>query len=418
MISSINLKPNNMLKKSALMLSVLIISQLFLSEDCNAQGNKEILLLNARLIDGSGNDAKEGVSILIANSRFEKIYSESFVPDASVEVIDLKGKTVIPGLIDAHYHMNYPDFSDKPLMLNEAICAYRSVPYLKKHLMGGITTIFDAGGYHNTTIMAKKAFREGYLTGSRPIVCGERINGTGGHGVSRFDMATEADGPHEFRKAVREQLYAGADIIKILPPYSRAELEAAIEETHLHQKRVAVHSGIYNKQYQFIRWAVDLDADIIMHAYALPDDVIRQMGEKGIYSVPTMTIMMKNQLRDRFDPNNKELHEYEIIFRKLRDAGVKMAIGTDALYEFMRENPELYFLEVERFVKNGYSPMQAIESATRIGAETLGIDSYLGTIEEGKLADLIVVEGDPLNDIRELRNVVMVIQNGIIVKGL
>ncbi|MBE0676636.1 MAG: amidohydrolase family protein, partial [Bacteroidales bacterium] len=198
--------------------------------------------------------------------------------------------------------------------------------------------------------------------------------------------------------------------------YSRAELEAAIEETHLHQRRVAVHSGIYNRQYQFVRWAVELDADIIMHAYALPDDVIAEMGRKGIYSVPTMTIMMKNQFRDRFVADNKELHEYEIIFRKLKDAGVKMAIGTDALYEFMRENPGLYFLEVERFVKNGYTNMQAIEAATRIGAEALGFDRTLGTVEQGRTADLIVVDGDPLARISDLRNVVMVIQNGKIVK--
>ncbi|MCA1757275.1 MAG: amidohydrolase family protein [Bacteroidales bacterium] len=377
-----------------------------------------LILTNARLIDGTGADAMEDVTIIISGSRIQEITTERVRAGRNDRVVDMEGKTVLPGLIDAHFHMNYPDFSDKPPLLNEAICAYRSVPYLYNHLMAGITTLFDAGGYHNTTIMAKKAFNEGYITGSRPVVCGERINGTGGHGVSRFDMAVEADGADQFRKAVREQLYAGADIVKILPPYSKAELEAAIEETHLHQKRVAVHSGIYNKQYQFVRWAAELGADIIMHAYALPDDVIEEMSRKGIYSVPTMTIMMKNQLRDRFDPDNSELHEYEIIFRKLKDAGVKMAVGTDALYEFMKENPGLYFLETERFVKNGYTPMEAIEAATRIGAEALGIDRTLGTIERGKTADLIVVDGDPLRDISELRNVVMVIQNGKTVKSL
>jgi imidazolonepropionase-like amidohydrolase len=154
-----------------------------------------------------------------------------------------------------------------------------------------------------------------------------------------------------------------------------------------------------------------------MHAYALPDDVIKEMGEKKIYCVPTMTIMMKNQLRNRFVPDNEKPHEYEVIFRKLRDAGVKMAIGTDALYEFMKENPGLYFLEVERFVKNDYSEMEAIEAATRIGAEALDIDDKLGTVEAGKTADLIVVDGDPLSDISDLRRVLMVIQDGNIVRG-
>ncbi len=382
-------------------------------------GNITLALTNARLIDGTGSAVKENVSIIIKNDRFSAIIPGADIDEEKYDrVIDLEGRTVLPGLIDAHFHMNYPDFSDKPPLLNEAICAYRSVPFLYRHLMGGITTILDAGGYHNVTIMAKKAFKEGYITGSRPVVTGERINGTGGHGVSRFDMAREADGPDEFRKAVREQLYAGADIVKILPPYSKGELKAAIEETHLHQRRVAVHSGMYNKQYAFVRWAAELDADIIMHAYALPDDVIQLMGEKGIYSVPTMTIMMKNQLREKFEPENEQLHEYEIIFRKLRNAGVKMAVGTDALYEFMKENPGLYFLEVERFVKNGYSEMEAIEAATRTGAEALGLDRVLGTVEEGKIADMIVIEGDPLSDIAELRNVVMVIQAGKTLKKL
>jgi len=396
-------------------LMILSVNSMFLNSQDRSQS---LVLTNARLIDGTGRKVMENASIIIKGSRFDRIVKGEVNLSDYKNVINLEGKTVLPGLIDTHYHMNYPDFSNEPPLLNEAICAYRSVPYLNKHLMGGITTIFDAGGYHNVTVMAKKAFKEGYLKGSRPIICGERINGTGGHGVSRFDMAFEADGPDEFRKAVREQLYAGADIIKILPPYSREELNAAIEETHLHQKKVAVHSGIYNKQYQFIRWAVELEADIIMHAYALPDEVIKEMGEKGIYCVPTMTIMMKNQLRNRFVSDNEELHEYEIIFRKLRNAGVKMGIGTDALYEFMKENPGLYFLEVERFVKNGYTEMEAIEAATRIGAELLDIENILGTIEEGKIADLIVVDEDPLSDISNLRRVVMVMQNGIIVREL
>ena len=399
-------------------LSVLLILSLNLAILNSQDRRQSLALINARLIDGTGREVMENASIIIKGNRFDRIVKGEINHSEYENVINVEGKTVLPGLIDTHYHMNYPDFSDKPPLLNEAICAYRSVPYLYKHLMGGITTIFDAGGYHNVTVMAKKAFREGYLEGSRPIVCGERINGTGGHGVSRFDMAFEADGPDEFRKAVREQLYAGADIIKILPPYSREELKAAIEETHLHQKRVAVHSGIYNKQYQFIRWAVELGADIIMHAYALPDEIIKEMGEKDIYCVPTMTIMMKNQLRTRFVPDNEKLHEYEIIFRKLRDAGVKMGIGTDALYDFMKENPGLYFLEVERFVKNGYSEMEAVEAATRIGAELLDIDDIFGTIETGKIADLIVVDGDPLSDITTLRKVVMVMQNGRIVRKL
>jgi len=377
-----------------------------------------LAVTGARLIDGTGAGPVTGVTILIQNGRFADIGPDGQVqvPDGG-RVIQADGRTVVPGLIDAHFHMNYPTTpAGTPFVLHPALSAYRSIPVLERHVMGGITTILDAGGYRDVTIMAKEAYRQGWITSPRPIVVGERINGTGGHGVSRFDMAVEVDGANGFRRAVRQQIHAGADLIKILPPYSREELQAAIEETHLLQRRVAVHSG-YLRQLAYIRWAEELDADIIMHAYALPDDVIRMMGEKGIWAVPTMSIMMKNQLGPRYRVDNPEPHQYEIIFQKLLEAGVRMAIGTDALYEYMLDNPGLYFDEVERFVKNGCSAMEAIVSATRHGAEALGYGATLGTVERGKLADLLIIDGDPLADIRNLRSVLTVIQEGRVIRS-
>jgi imidazolonepropionase-like amidohydrolase len=154
-----------------------------------------------------------------------------------------------------------------------------------------------------------------------------------------------------------------------------------------------------------------------MHAYALPDDVIEMMGEKSIYSVPTMEVMLKLHQGDRYLKNNEELHPYEAIFRKLRKAGVKTAIGTDAIYEYMMENPGHYFDEIERFVKNGCTPMEAIVCATKIGAEVCNAAERLGTIEKGKLADLLPLDKDPLVDIRNLRRVNTIIQEGKIIKS-
>jgi imidazolonepropionase-like amidohydrolase len=375
-----------------------------------------LVIMGGSLIDGTGKPPVEDAVILIQGGKFQAVgkKGEVKIPEGA-RIIDVRGKTVVPGLIDAHFHMCYPNTREQPFVLDESIASFRAAYHLRRHLMGGITTILDAGAYKNVSVMAKRAFSEGLLLGSRPIIVAERINATGGHGVSRFPMAYEADGPDEFRKAVRLQIKKGADVIKILPPYTKEEIAAAIDEAHMLKKTVAVHSG-YLGNYDYIRWAVELGSDIIMHAYALTDDIILDMGKKGIYGVPTMTIMMKlHATRGIHIPEDRP-HEYEIIFQKMKAAGVKMVVGTDAIYEFMNENPGLYFEEVERFVKNGYTPHEAIIAATRIGAEVLAAADLLGTIEKGKIADMLVLDGDPLADIRNLRHVSVIIQGGKVIK--
>lgn len=375
-----------------------------------------IVIINARLIDGTGALPVDEAVIMIKDGCFAEVGKKGDFPiPTGARIIDVQGKTVIPGLIDGHYHMNYPRDRKQPFILDEGLCSYRAAFHLRRHLLGGITTVFDAGSYHNSGVMAKKAYAEGLLLGSRPIVAAERICAPGGHGVSRFDMAYEAVGPEGFREAVRLQVKLGADVIKILPHYTREEVKAGIEEAHRLDKIVAVHSG-YKNNMDYIRWAVELDCDVVEHAYALPDDVIAKMGEKGILSVPTMEILLKLHQGDKYQKNNQEPHPYEVIFRKLRKAGIKTAIGTDAIYEYMMENPGHYFDEVERFVKNGCTPMEAIVSATMIGAQVCDAADRLGTIEKGKLADLLVLDKDPLVDIRNLRRINTIIQEGRIKK--
>lgn len=404
-----------MQKRWVLIFLLNVMLALSVSEVLEAEEQRHLAVVHARLVDGTGAPPVENATVLIEDGRITAVGRAVDVEiPGGVAILDAKGRTVVPGLIDAHYHMNYPNTREQPFLLDESLCSFRASYHLRRHLLGGITTVLDAGAYRNVGFMAKKAFQEGLLFGSRPVVVGERINATGGHGVSRFDMAYEADGPYEFRKAVRLQIKSGADLIKILPPYTREELEAAIDEAHSLKKTVAVHSG-YLGRHDLVRWAVELDADVIEHAYALPDDVIEMMGAKGIYSVPTMTIMMKlHAQRGKSIPEDRP-HEYEVLFQKMKAAGVEMAVGTDAIYEFMNENPGLYFEEVERFVKNGYTPHDAIVAATRIGAEVCGAGDRLGTIEKGKLADLLVIEGDPLEDIRDLRKVAVIVQEGRIV---
>ncbi|MGQ9471590.1 MAG: amidohydrolase family protein [Candidatus Aminicenantales bacterium] len=211
------------------------------------------------------------------------------------KIIDAKGKTIIPGLIDAHLHFTYPPKEEEFFFINEAISAFRAAAFLRKMLFIGVTTVRDVASFQKVGYEARKAFNSGILEGSRPIVTGPGITSTGGHGREgyRLGIVEEADGTDGFRRAVRARIKQGADLIKVLPPYSREEILAAVEEAHFHEKFITVHSGVYKVQYDFVRWVVEAGADCIEHAYALPEDVIPQIAAKKIYCIPTLSILIK-----------------------------------------------------------------------------------------------------------------------------
>jgi imidazolonepropionase-like amidohydrolase len=220
---------------------------------------------------------------------------------------------------------------------------------------------------------------------------------------------------------VRTQLKAGADFVKILCPFSKEEVVAAVQEAHLHEKFVTVHPSQFKAQYDFLRWAVDAGADCFEHAYAVPDDVIPKIAAQKMYVVPTLGIL--RILGHQYTPRGpewawkvKKYFESEEIFRKLKKAGVRMAVGTDAITDNFGEYPGLFFKETDEFVELGYTPMETIVAATKIGAEVSDAADRLGTVEVGKLADLVVLEKDPLVDIANLRTARIVIQGGRVVK--
>jgi len=388
---------------------------------------KILALTGARLIDGTGSSMRDSVTIVISDDKFAAVGAkESIVIPKDAEVLDVSGKTVIPGLIDSHVHFTMPPSENECLLDNDSIASFRAVHFLHDYLLVGVTTVRDVVSRNNVGIMAKKAFRERLFIGSRPIVVGEGITCTGGHGTEQGSgRVIECDGPAEFRRGVRLQLKAGADLIKVLPPYSKEEIQAAIDETHFYSRFVSVHSGhsglMLNEYYDFVRWAVEAGADCIEHAFAIPDDVIQMMASKKTYCVPNLSIM--HRLADKAlkkYPGQKEKAQRWLdvpgIFQKMKKLGIRMGVGTDAVLEDMVTYPEIYFDEIERFVANGYSPMESIVAATKINAEICSASDKLGTIEKGKLADLLVLEGDPLKDIKALRNSKIIIQEGVVIK--
>ena len=281
---------------------------------------KSLVITNARLIDGTGAPPVSNAVIVISGGEFTTVGEAGKVPvPEDAEVIDVSGKTVIPGLIDAHMHMTSfaPSKYDTELT-NDSIMSYRAAFRLNQLLLAGITTVRDLNSPSNVSIMAKKGFAEGLFIGSRPIVVGRGITSTRGHGSG---SGLIADGEAEWRKGVRDQLGQGADLIKLFPSYSREEIKAGIEETHNHEKKATVHSGMFKKQYDFIRWAVEDGADCIEHAYALPDDVIKMMAEKNIYCVPTVSVLLliaeKWRMEHPDEPPRKKHLESKEIFKKL-----------------------------------------------------------------------------------------------------
>jgi imidazolonepropionase-like amidohydrolase len=383
-----------------------------------------LVVTHARLVDGSGGPPLDGATIVITGDRFTAVGPSGQVPiPEGAEVLDAKGRVVIPGLIDAHIHPSWPQPPMDPRVPNRSLAAFSAADLLRRCLLEGITTVRDLASIEDVGIAAKRAFQEGKLEGSRPIVCGQGVTSTGGHGTENHTegLVMEVDGPDGFRRGVRTQLKAGADFIKVLCPFSREEILAAVEEVHLHEKFVTVHPSLFKAQYDFLRWTVEAGADCFEHAYAVPDDLIPKIAEKRMYCVPTLSILLI--LGDQYEKKGpdwawkvKKYRECKEIFQKLRKAGVRMAVGTDAVAENMSEYPGLFFKETDQFAALGCSPMEVIVAATRLGAEVSDAADRLGTIEPGKLADLLILEKDPLVDVRNLRTAQVIVQGGKVIK--
>jgi imidazolonepropionase-like amidohydrolase len=307
------------------------------------------------------------------------------------------------------------------------ITLLRAVRNLGRAVRGGTTTIRDAGGPHGLTFSAKAAVNMGIIEGPRCFVSGVPLAMTGGHG---WDIALEVDGADEARKGAREQMKRGADVVKLLatggvvtygeelgaPQMTVDEMRAAVEEVHKRGRRVLAHAMGPTG----INWAIDAGVDTIEHGVWFGPHEIERMVACGVWLVPTFSVswVQSQHGRDLGMPQHiidKASQASELMFDSISAAaraGVKIAMGTDAGGPGVDHT--MVALELELMLRSGacQTPMEVIRSATYHAADALGRLDELGTLEIGKLADLVALDADPLTDIGAYRNVAAVVKGG------
>jgi imidazolonepropionase-like amidohydrolase len=399
-----------------------------------------MVLANARVIDGTGAAPLERGFVRLDGDRIVEVGQfDGPAPDGA---LDLEGRTLMPGLIDAHAHLSSdvsrsPGFGPPPALKGELPrpreLGYFVLAKTAAVLLGaGVTSIRDVGSYDDEAIALREAVRLGVIEGPRILSCGRIISATAPGGAIFGSMYRQADGPDDMRKAVREQLRRGADFVKLMATGARsvlaedpepaqmtaAELDAIVDEAHRMGVRVAAHvEGLAGG-----RLAVEAGVDTIEHGLSLHREprLLDAMARSGIVLVPTLSTFhdLAERFTDAFAPAlveqaKRQLEEAYATLVAARSAGVILAMGHDS------GPPGDNAIELVRMVDGGLSALEGISAATHGSASALGLPD-VGTVRPGAVADLLVVDGDPLDDMRLLldpERIWMVVQDGKIAAG-
>lgn len=401
------------------------------------------LIYASRLIDGRNDQPLTDVTLVVNEGRVRKIVPGFLSPEEGDRVLDLRRYTVLPGLMDMHTHLmsqHSKESYNEKFFMDESDYALRSTVYARVTLMAGFTTVRDLGDNGINSVSLRKAINEGWIVGPRIFTAGKSIATTGGHADPtnglKGSFREDADpvdgvinGRDDARKAVRQRYKDGADLIKLTatggvlslaasgqnPQFTTEELQAIVETARDYHMTVAVHAH----GAEGMKRAVLAGVDSIEHGTYMTDEIITLMKERNTFWVPTNMAgewVAEKAAEPGYFPEIVRPKAAAIgpaireTFQRAYRAGVQIAFGTDSGVSAHGDNAH----EFELMVEGGMSPMEAIQSATFTASRLLKVDDRLGTLLPGMTADVVAVEGNPLDDISAMRKVVFVMKDGVV----
>jgi imidazolonepropionase-like amidohydrolase len=390
------------------------------------------VVINARVITCVDDEVIDCGFVEIENGKIKAVGDMADLGSTpeGAQVVDASGKSVMPGMINSHAHLAWDGVHDLARQsMDDApeISAYKSASNMLKNLRAGVTLVRDLG-MNKTNFFAKQAVEQGIFPGPRLLICGEAIIQTGGH---TYWCCREASGADEMRRAVREQVRGGADLIKIMGchdtlEFTDAELEAVIDEAHRNGIPVTAHATYNDCIYRVAHFGVDC----VEHGGSMTDETIQLLLDRGIPIVTTFApLVMQSQAEIARQYNIPEWKiaerqkavgdpkRYEGLVRAA-EAGVPIAFGTDAGSPVVGHEvvaPELKFMIKLGIKRDNYD---ALRCATIVPARISKLDHKLGTLEAGKEADLILIDGNPLDDLDALERVEMTMISGRSMPGV
>jgi imidazolonepropionase-like amidohydrolase len=420
-------------------------------DDGQAQrpAGQSYVLKAARLFDGKADALVTPGAVVVTGGKIVSVGSTIEIPTGA-EVIDLGDATLLPGFIDAHTHLSFPYSEDYDRA--ELDTLRKTVPELaidatanaRVTLMAGFTTVRDVGSRHFIDVGLRNAIADHIVPGPRMLVTVHALGATGGHcdfqdGFREGVFGHEAgpldgviNGPEQARYAVRLDHKYGADMIKVCasggvlsttddvdtPQLTQEELNAIVDEAHALRRKTAAHAHGAEAAKRAIRAGIDS----IEHGSFLDDEALDMMKQRGTYLVPTL--MAAQGLQEKFDRNvyvppaiaakaHAAINAMHGIFKRALAKGVNIGLGTDAgVYPHGRNGEEFH-----QMVDLGMQPAAALKAGTAADAQLLGIADKVGTLEPGKLADIVAVPGDPLQNIRQTEHVFFVMKEGVVYKN-